>query len=149
MNDDDIQDGMDLAICYLNERNRTLEFSGAKNNLIFFQKGNMKVFKGDRQSIGEEHEGQEAFFSRQIVKITEPTTCYIFSDGFEDQIGGKFNRKYKRVRFYKLLEKIHELPMKEQHDILERELHMWMNPEDGEVYNQVDDILVMGFKIEL
>ncbi len=143
----DVQDGMDLSICSINQRTKTLEFAGAKNNLVFFQRGNMKVFKGDRQSIGEVHEEKEPFFSRQIVKITEPTTCYIFSDGYEDQIGGKFNRKYKRIRFMKLLERIHVLPMREQQEILDRELHHWMNPEEGTSFAQVDDILVMGFVI--
>ena len=144
----DMQDGMDLSICSINQKTKTLEFAGAKNSLVFFQKGNMKMFKGDRQSIGEVHEEKEPFFSRQSVKITEPTTCYLFSDGYEDQIGGKFNRKYKRIRFLKLLERIHTLPMKEQADILERELHHWMNPEEGVNFQQVDDILVMAFIVD-
>ncbi len=144
----DVQDGMDLAICSVNQRTKTLEFAGAKNSLVFFQRGNMKIFKGDRVSIGEVHEEKDTFFSRQIVKITEPTTCYIFSDGYEDQIGGKFNRKYKRMRFMKLLEKIHHLPMREQKEILDRELYHWMNPEKEVNFPQVDDILVMGFVID-
>ncbi|MBV6647462.1 MAG: SpoIIE family protein phosphatase [Cyclobacteriaceae bacterium] len=146
--DDGIQDGMDLSICTLHSGTKKLEFSGAKNNLIFFQRGNMKIFKGDRHAIGEVHDGHEVFFTKQSVKLNQPTTCYLFSDGFEDQIGGNFNRKYKRVRFYKLLEKMHELPMQRQKEILEQELHHWMNPEGIDPYAQIDDILVMGFKIE-
>ena len=144
---EEIQDGMDLSICTVNTRNKTLEFTGAKNNLVFFQKGNLKVFRGDRQSIGEEHEGKEPFFTRQIVKLTPGTVCYIFSDGFEDQIGGRLNKKYKRVRFMKFLEQIHELPMKEQKMKLEEELHRWMNFEEKQ-YPQIDDILVMGYRID-
>lgn len=144
---EEVQDGMDLSICTINTRNKTLEFAGAKNNLVFFQKGNMKVFRGDRQSIGEEHEGVEPFFTRQIVKLTPGTSCYIFSDGFEDQMGGRLNKKYKRVRFMKFLEQIHEKPMKEQRELLDQELHNWMNPEEKS-YPQIDDILVMGFRID-
>lgn len=106
----------------------------------------MKVFRGDRQSIGEEHEGVEPFFTRQIVKLTPGTSCYIFSDGFEDQMGGRLNKKYKRVRFMKFLEQIHEKPMKEQRELLDQELHNWMNT-DEKRYPQIDDILVMGFRI--
>ena len=45
--------------------------------------------------------------------------------------------------FRELLGKIHNLPMNEQHEILLQKHLEWR----GERYSQVDDILVIGFKI--
>lgn len=146
---DELQDGMDLSICTIHKKRKILEFSGAKNSLIFFQNGNMKIFKGDRNAIGEELGDRPAVFTKQFVKVDQPTTCYLFSDGYQDQIGGPKDRKFMRKRFYKLLEHIHELPMKNQFEILEKELRDWMNPDQETELKQLDDILVMGFKIDL
>jgi serine phosphatase RsbU (regulator of sigma subunit) len=67
---------------------------------------------------------------------------YIFSDGYADQFGGPEGKKFKYRRFRHLILTIHQLPMSKQHEYLEDSILKWK----GDL-EQVDDILVIGFKI--
>ena len=67
----------------------------------------------------------------------------MYSDGFADQFGGKYGRKFLSKRFKNLLLEIHQKPMKEQQDILERTFDDWL--QNGK-YEQIDDVLVIGFQ---
>jgi serine phosphatase RsbU (regulator of sigma subunit) len=68
---------------------------------------------------------------------------YLFSDGFQDQFGGPEGKKYMIKNLKELLLRIHQLPMEEQKHLLEQELLTWQ----GDQHKQVDDILVVGFRI--
>ena len=67
---------------------------------------------------------------------------YIYSDGFPDQLGGEQGRRFTRKRFCELLRDISPLSMAAQEKALEQALTDWM----GDEYDQIDDILVIGFK---
>jgi serine phosphatase RsbU (regulator of sigma subunit) len=136
------QDGMDLAMCVFDLKARTLEFSGAKNPLVYIQDGEIKQIKGDTNGVGGKSD--EHTFTLHTINIDRPTYCYIFSDGYIDQFGGDSGRKFMIGPFRKLLLDIHQKPMKEQQEILEKNIKDWM----GKKYNQIDDILVIGFKLD-
>ncbi len=67
---------------------------------------------------------------------------YLASDGFQDQFGGKRDKKFLRQRFYNLLTEIHQMPMAVQKEVLEKRLREWM----GSTV-QTDDITVMGIRL--
>ena len=73
--------------------------------------------------------------------MKQDDALYLFSDGYQDQFGGKNLSKYSSRRFRKLLLKIHKLPMKNQKVELETEIDNWKGN-----YEQIDDITVMGVK---
>ena len=144
------QDGMDMAFCMFDRQAGILEFAGAKNPLLYVQNGEIHKVKGDKMPIGGvRSQEEERIFSRQVVKIDQPTYCYMFSDGYPDQFGGPHNRKFMSKNLRQLLLEIHQKPFDEQQQILEDRLDEWMaKREDINVeYRQMDDILVMGFKI--
>lgn len=64
------------------------------------------------------------------------------TDGYADQFGGEFDKKYKVKRMKSFILANAGLPFEEQHKKLENELLEWM----GET-EQVDDVCVVGFKI--
>jgi len=67
---------------------------------------------------------------------------YLFSDGYADQFGGPRNKKFRYKQFQDLLIEIHSMPLDKQKEKLSRTIIDWMG------YNeQVDDILILGFKI--
>jgi hypothetical protein len=68
----------------------------------------------------------------------------MYSDGYQDQFGGENNRKFMRKNLKTLLQTIHKLPFREQKDILENTLIKWQETAQAP---QIDDVLVMGFKI--
>jgi len=135
-------DGMDMALVSIDLENKILEFSGAKNPLIYIQNGELQKIKGDIFGIGGEQREIERVFKLHKIDISQPTTFYLFSDGFQDQFGGEQGRKFMTKRFRKLLFKIHQKPMQEQKQILENTLQKWMGKE-----NQIDDILVIGVRV--
>ena len=136
-------DGMDIALCIYREKEKILEYSGAKSPLVYIQDHELMKIKGDTHSIGgRKKDGGEIKFKKHRIKIDKPTVIYLFSDGYKDQFGGKENTKFLTRKFNNLLLQIHELPMDEQKNILEIAFQEWK----GEV-GQTDDVLVMGFKL--
>ncbi|HEY8401149.1 MAG TPA: tetratricopeptide repeat protein [Cytophagaceae bacterium] len=138
----DNKDGMDIAICRVSKTNKTVQFSGAKNPIYYIQNGELTHIKGDSHPIGGKE--QERVFTNHIIPIVGPTTFYLFSDGYADQFGGNEGRKFMYSRFKQLLLQIHQEPMQKQRKILDQTIEDWKS----DVHKQIDDILVIGFKIE-
>lgn len=138
------RDGMDMALCCYDPQENIIEFAGAKNPLIYMSEGKIYRVKGDIKPIGgiihEKSEGRK--FQSKSIEITAPTTAYIFSDGFADQIGEETGRKLMTKFFRNLLAEIHHKPMDEQKEILELFLKKWQGNME-----QIDDIIVIGFKV--
>jgi CheY-like chemotaxis protein len=140
----EICEGMDVAICSLDLQKRVLEFAGAKNPLIYIYDNDLHHVKGNRLSIGGFRcsPRQESRFTKQVIPLRDSTMFYIYSDGFPDQLGGEQGRRFTHRRFRELLKDISQLPMETQEKALEKALTGWM----GNEYDQIDDILVIGFK---
>lgn len=137
------KDGMDMAFCRVRLKDNEVDFSGAKNPLVYIQHNELVQIKGDRFAIGGAQKEEERTFTKHTVKINQPTYFYIFSDGFPDQFGGPAGEKYMIKLFKDFLLEIHDKPFDEQEKLLEKRLNEWM----GKNYTQVDDILVIGFKL--
>ncbi len=136
-------DGMDVALCIYRQSERILEFSGAKNPLVYIQDNKLFQVKGDIHSIGGRKKANHDFtFKKHEISIAEPTIIYLYSDGYKHQFGGKSNAKYSAKNLNKLLLEIHHLPMQEQKDILQKNIEEWKG-----VREQTDDILVMGLRL--
>ncbi len=138
------RDGMDMALCAYSPENNLLEFSGAKNPIIIIKDNKLTRIKGNIKPIGgiyyEKNENTK--FNTVSINIDSPTTVYIFSDGYADQIGEQTGRKLMTKFFRSLLGDIHSKPMNEQKDILDLFLKKWQGNTE-----QVDDIVVIGFKL--
>ncbi len=138
------QDGMDVALGIYRKERGVLEFSGAKNPLIYIQDNKVFKLKGDRRAIGgKQYKKKDIGFKKHSVSIDQPTVIYLFSDGYQDQFGGEQNTKFMTTRFADLLLEIHQKPMQEQKEILDRTIMEWM-----EGRKQTDDILVVGVRLE-
>lgn len=137
----DNKDGMDMALLRIMRKQRIVQFSGAKNPVIYIQNGQLNEIKGCRSPIGgASYRGHEKFSSHEI-SCTVETYFYVFSDGFQDQFGGADGRKFMSKNFKQLLLDIHTRPFSEQKQLLEIALSDWRG-----VNRQIDDILVVGFK---
>lgn len=137
------RDGMDMSLCVINKRQKSVQFSGAKNPLVYIQDGEATVIKGDRVPIGGVQTEKERYFTEQTITVDKPTWFYIFSDGYVDQFGGPKNRKFLLKNLKNLLLDIYQKPMEEQEKILSNTLNDWMKGRE----NQIDDVLVIGFKL--
>jgi serine phosphatase RsbU (regulator of sigma subunit) len=139
------RDGMDMSICVIDKQNQTVIFGGAKNPLIYIKNGNVEQIKGDIRGIGGysiKYIKNTPTFKDHVIQVTEATSFYIFSDGYQDQFGGKKDKKFMKKRFRQVLRDIHAEDMDAQKQLLERGFMRWKGERQ-----QIDDVLVIGFKM--
>jgi len=136
------RDGMDMVLCVIDHSKNTMTYAGANNPIIYVQEDELKVIKGNRLSVGGEQREMVRNYQQHVIDISKPTIFYLFTDGYQDQFGGKSGKKFMIKQFRKLLYSIHSLPMDQQEAILSTTLSKWMNKT-----RQVDDILVMGIRV--
>ncbi len=147
------RDGMDVAIVVIDKEKNTIDYAGAKNPIVLIQNGELQLIKGDKMPIG----GEQREITRNFTKHTIPlvanneqqgnkqeTVFYLFSDGYQDQFGGRNKRKFSSAQMRDLLFQIHTKEMNEQKMILKETIEKWQ--EDG-FEKQLDDILVIGVKV--
>jgi serine phosphatase RsbU (regulator of sigma subunit) len=139
----DNRDGMDMAICAIKENGKKVLFAGAKNPLIYISNGELFHIKGDPLPVGGLQIESKREFTLHTINVDKPTSFYIFSDGIIDQFGGLDGHKFGSKKLKEILLEIYEKPMLKQKEILEQNILTWM----GSKYKQLDDILILGFKI--
>ncbi len=137
------KDGMDMAICSIDKSNKIIEFAGAKNPMIVIKNGELEVFKGDKDSVGGAQGDANRTYTKHSIHIDQPTTIYLFSDGYEDQFGGTEGKKFMIKNLRDLLLKIHQEPFEKQKEILNQTLEAWKGTKE----KQIDDILVIGMRV--
>ena len=138
-------DGMDMALCSIDKKRKVVEFTGAKNPLIYINSnGDLVTIKADKQGIGGDQIEEDFHYTKNEIPIEPGTWYYMFSDGYQDQFGGPQHRKFMIKHMRELLLEIHHLPAAEQRERLNSTIEQWMA--DGGT-DQTDDILVIGFKL--
>jgi len=139
--DNEAKDGMDIALCVIDQKNNSLQFSGAYNSLLLFRGKELITLKADRMPIGIQLSEKMSFTNHEITTL--PGDCiYIYTDGFIDQFGGNDGRKFKIKAFKDLLKSLNGLPMKDQKKEIERSYYEWKGKSE-----QIDDILIIGVRL--
>jgi ligand-binding sensor domain-containing protein/serine phosphatase RsbU (regulator of sigma subunit) len=133
-------EGIDIALCVLDQHRKRIQYTGAMNDLVYIRDGKLEVVKADHLSVSVLFE-DSGLFSKKEIDCKKGDVLYLFSDGYQDQFGGIHDKKYLSRRFYALLLEIHELPMKSQKEILEDKFHEWKKDKV-----QTDDITVIGIR---
>ena len=140
-------DGMDISLCTIDLEKNKIYFAGAKNPLYIIRGKELEVIKADYYSIGgkpirkKKDRGKPFSFVTNEIDIIEGMSIYMFSDGYADQFGGEFERKFNVRKFKELLVDCSSLDSTTQRKILKTRMEEWR----GEI-PQVDDILVVGIK---
>ncbi|MBD3636969.1 MAG: SpoIIE family protein phosphatase [Crocinitomicaceae bacterium] len=165
--DETVRDGMDIALCALDQTSRVMYFSGAKNPVYIVRKAEkveelgfdyeqgaknllksevdpiyLCEIKGDSHPIGSYIGDELKPFTTHEIELREGDMIYVFSDGYADQFGGESGKKYKYKTFKKFLLKISQLPAAEQREKLIEEYDRWKGD-----FEQIDDVLVIGVRI--
>jgi serine phosphatase RsbU (regulator of sigma subunit) len=135
------QDGIEIALCILDIKKRTMEYAGANRPVYIVSGDSVQHIKPDRMPIGI-YDYQVRPFTNHKLKLKKNDSVYLFSDGYVDQLGGPLRKTFRSRRFRKLLLEIREKSMSDQKQILMDTLKEWQ----GEV-EQIDDILVMGIRV--
>ena len=143
-NESQSKDGMDCAICKINHKTNTLDYAGAMRPLWVVANGELNEIKADKIPIGTKQADREdkIAYTTHTFNLSKGDSFYIFTDGYADQFGGQKEKKYSTGKFKDLIIKNSSLDFKTQHDNIKAEHLAWKGP-----HEQVDDILVIGFKL--
>ncbi len=139
------KDGMDMALCVIDNDEKIVEFAGANNSMLVVRNNEIEKIKADKMPVGIHHKDKTSF-KNNIIKIQKGDVYYIYSDGYIDQFGGEKGRKFMVKRFKQIILKNHKESMKNQKELFNKEIENWMNFDQDKRYEQIDDILLVGFK---
>ncbi len=139
----EVGDGMDISICLINQAENKIEFSGARNPLVLVTENEIEYIKATPISIGySEFIGvKNKEFATKIIDVTEPSWCYMFSDGIIDQFDEN-QKRFTRKKLLEILRKNFSKSGKTQKKQLIKAVADWQGG-----YEQIDDIIMLGIKI--
>lgn len=138
------KDGMDAIFMTIDTNKNNALYCGAKNSLIMIRENKLEEFKGVRRSIdisSKENLKTKPFESKKI-EIKSHDIFYLSTDGFVDQKGGANKTKFYPKPFRELLLEISDKDMTRQKEIVHQTFEDWKANTE-----QVDDVLIVGFKI--
>lgn len=142
--EDEVKDGMDIALCSLKEQAGSwkLKYAGANNPLWIIRKGEKSIeeIKANKQPIGQFI--NPVPYTTHTLNLQKGDSIYIFSDGYVDQFGGGKGKKLKASTFRELLLSIQSKPMEEQRIIIDTTFENWR----GDL-EQIDDVCVIGVRV--
>jgi serine phosphatase RsbU (regulator of sigma subunit) len=142
VNSRETNDGMDIGVICIDRNKNEAEYSGARRPIFISSEKGIEMLKGDRDSVGGEKSYDDKIkFSVQRIALDSPKTFYLTTDGFVDQFGESSNKKFLTKRFHELLESFRGIPMPEQQLRIGKAFKEWKGN-----LEQVDDVLVLGFK---
>ncbi|MES2139474.1 MAG: SpoIIE family protein phosphatase [Bacteroidota bacterium] len=136
------KDGMDISFCTIDFKTLELQYAAAYNPLYIVRNGQLIQTKANKFPIGLFLGEEKKKFTNHTFQLERGDTIYIFSDGYADQFGGPYGRKFMAIPFRVLLMDINKEPIEKQKIILNKTIEDWRGQLD-----QVDDILVIGVKI--
>jgi PAS domain S-box-containing protein len=147
-----LRDGMDIGLCYIDQKQLRLEFAGANNPAYIIRNGELIILKADKQPITASTDVVARPFTTQVFDLQKGDAIYLFTDGFADQFGGEtpgltgkplgLGKKYMYKRFKESLLAMQSKSMEEQKQMLDTTFETWKGN-----LEQVDDVLVIGIRI--
>lgn len=134
----EVRDGMDIALCVIQKDK--IAFAGANNPCWILRDEEFIVLPADKQPIGKFDITDP--YTTQKWELKKGDQIYIFTDGYNDQFGGKDGKKFKAKNFAELIKSIRHHSMEEQKSEMEIAFEKWRGNLD-----QIDDVCVMGIRI--
>jgi serine phosphatase RsbU (regulator of sigma subunit) len=140
------RDGMDLALCVIDKSENKLTFAGANRPLYYFDNSKSENTFGEIKPSkfpigGHDFDGKKVYTESELENI-QNLNFYIFTDGYADQFGGTKGKKYMLKNLQRTFEDIQASNLSEQMVKIDDSLENWKTG-----FDQVDDVLVIGFKI--
>jgi tetratricopeptide (TPR) repeat protein len=146
--EDTVADGMDISFLAVNNKTKTVQWSGANNPLWYFEENSdeLKMIKADKQPVGKSD--YRKTFNSHNLDIEKLKTIYLFTDGFADQFGGPDGKKFKQKQLQQVLIDAKNKSLIEQETVLAAAFTDWKSGIKGMEAEQVDDVTMLGLRIK-
>lgn len=135
-------DGMDIALCRIDRRQREILFAGAFRPLYWLHEGQLSIINGDRKPVGGSHQDLDRKYTCHRLVYSAGDRIYLFSDGYVDQLGGPEHKRFMTTRLHQLIEANKHMPLDHQAELLEKAFLDWKGAEE-----QVDDVCMLGIAV--
>lgn len=138
----EVHDGMEMALCRIDTKNKNIEFSGAGMGLCYIGiNGEMKEIKADFFSLGGFHFKQNFKYSAQSFPYQSGDRFYMFSDGIPDQFN-ESDEKFGLTRLRKNMAEHNSKTGSEQEKLFGAEIDNWKKSS-----RQLDDMMLVGVSL--
>lgn len=136
------KDGLDIALCKISLKEKTLDYAAANRALWIFEKnvGLKQEIKATKAGIAG-HTGNEQLYEQHRIAIERDQLFVMSTDGFADQFGGPRLKKITTKQFKSLIAESLDKPVDHTGMFLQDSFLRWKNTSE-----QIDDVCVMGFK---
>lgn len=144
------EDGIDLAFCIFDAESTQMQYAGAFRPLIIIRNGELIEYKADKMPCGV-YINESPKFTNNVIGLQKGDILYMYSDGIADQFsGGGDMRKFTIRRLKEMLVEVHSRTFEQQKLLIAKMIDDWRKPKGGygKMTDQVDDILLVGLKIE-
>jgi CheY-like chemotaxis protein len=137
----DSQEGMDIAICSVDQKSGILHFAGANRPLWIIRNHELLIVSPDKMPIGGMQITERISFTQHEIKLQPHDRIFLFSDGYADQFGGEYGKKLMIKNMKELLLSSSKLSIQEQCEHLKSQFGYWKGDRE-----QVDDVLFIGME---
>ena len=144
--DDQVQDGMEIAVCKIIPQEKKVVYSGANRPVVLIRNSESFEYKTDKLPIGHSivyGTAKDRTFSEQAFDYQPGDWLYVFTDGVTDQFGGPKGRKLSKRAFVEFLKSIQPEDAQTQYECIKAFIEGWQND-----YPQTDDLLVIGVHLQ-
>ena len=137
--DEDIQDGMDIALCIIDPNTFELNYAGANISLHYTKQQKLVEVKSDKQPVGNYI--NKLPFTNHTIQLHQGDSIYLFTDGLPDQFGGAKGKKFKYKQLRDLISASTQLPLQKQESLINQAFELWKGN-----LPQVDDVCLIGVR---
>ena len=136
------KDGLDIALCRINQKTKEVVYAGANRNLWVFNTDGFKAeIKATKAGIAG-HTSVDQVFQEHALNFSSNDFFVMSTDGYADQFGGTHQKKITTRQFRQFISEYHRGNLSETGGYLKEKYLNWKA--DSE---QIDDVCVLGFKL--
>ncbi|MDY0281678.1 MAG: two-component regulator propeller domain-containing protein [Salinivirgaceae bacterium] len=133
-------DGLDIAIVAIDEKSKTIQYSGANSPMYLIRNGELIEYKADKASVAIHI--KMVPFTSQTFTYSKGDSIYLFTDGFPDQFGGPKSTKLKSKAFKELIQQNFHTKFEDQYAYFIKFFNAWKGTQE-----QIDDVTLVGIKL--
>ncbi len=141
-----MEDGMDMTICSFDFEKHIMYYATANQTALLVRKGIPHRLKGNPMPVGKYYLEAGSFSSLQ-QQLEPGDMVYLYTDGFQDQLGGDKSHPVGRKLYSKNLIDFlchhYTLSMQEQKQQLDEFMNQWSNSRD-----QTDDMTLAAIRVQ-
>ena len=134
-------DGIEAGACFLNHKEGSMIFAGAKFDLFISDKKEITVIKGTKSGLGYRGIAWHVIFTNHYVDFSSKQTYYMTSDGMTEQVGFETRRCFGKNRLKALILSLGDMPLSEQKERFRQALLDYQGDQ-----KRRDDVSIIGFK---